>query len=231
MPQRTCGVSGCAKPHRARGLCSSHYNQQHQPDRHRKSTVACTVCGEPTLKAKRARHKPVCSMYCRWFLQNPVLSCPIPRTHPAHPRWAEPGHLLPVVWSPPVPRPERSRPRRVWVAGRCRHCTAPFVDRQPEARFCSTRCGRKYWRDERKNEVPHAIRLHVLERDGWRCQICRRGIPATLSVPHPKAGTVDHVVPRSQGGNHDPANLRAAHFECNWRRGNRGGGEQLALIG
>jgi 5-methylcytosine-specific restriction endonuclease McrA len=105
------------------------------------------------------------------------------------------------------------------------------VDRQPDARFCSKRCGRKYWRDQRKDEVPHATRLYVLERDGWRCQICRRGIPATLTVPHPKAGTADHVIPRSQGGNHDPANLRAAHFLCNTLRGNRGGNEQLALIG
>lgn len=231
MPQNTCGVEGCPKPHRARGLCSTHYNRQHQPDRHRKSTTSCVVCGKAVIKLPSKRYRPVCSMYCRWFLQNPVLECPIPESHPAHPRWAEPGRLLPVPWSPRPARPATPTTPKVWVAGRCRRCTQPFVDRQPEARFCSTRCGRKYWRDERKNEVPHATRLYVLERDGWRCQICRRSIPTTVTVPHPKAGTVDHVVPRSQGGSHDRANLRAAHFQCNWKRSNRGGNEQLALIG
>jgi 5-methylcytosine-specific restriction endonuclease McrA len=105
------------------------------------------------------------------------------------------------------------------------------VDRQTQARFCSARCGRKWWRTLHKHDVPYAVRLYVLERDGWRCQICKRGISALLTVPHPKAGTVDHVIPQSQGGTHDPANLRAAHMGCNSVRGNRGGNEQLALIG
>jgi hypothetical protein len=216
MPERTCSVDGCCAPHRARGLCSTHYNQQRQPDRHRKSTTQCTWCGRTCLKATTQRYGArFCSLDCRdtWRRRD----------------------RLPVLFVGQVIRPTLVKPEptklHVWVAGRCRHCTQPFVDRQPGARFCSKRCGRKYWRDERKHEVPHATRLYVLERDGWRCQICKRGIPATASVPHPKAGTVDHVLPRSQGGTHDRANLRAAHFDCNWKRSNKGGNEQLALIG
>lgn len=33
--------------------------------------------------------------------------------------------------------------------------------------------------------------------------------------------TVDHVVPRSKGGNDDIANLRPAHAHCNYARGAR----------
>lgn len=218
MPQRTCGTAGCPNAHRAKGLCSSCYNRQHQPDRHRKSTTRCTWCERTCLKATTQRYaERFCSLDCRdtWRRRD----------------------RLPVLYVGLVVRPEpvHVEPKpvklRVWVAGRCRRCTAPFVDRQPDARFCSKRCGRKYWRDQRKDEVPHATRLYVLERDGWRCQVCKRGIPATLAVPHHKAGTADHVIPRSQGGGNDAANLRAAHFICNTLRGNRGGNEQLALIG
>lgn len=219
MPQRTCGTSGCAKPHRARGLCSTCYNRKYMPaQRHTKGAVKCAWCGRTCLKAATQRYeRRFCSLHCRdtWRRRDrlPVL------------------YVGQVVRPNPKAEPAPEMRPRVWVAGTCRRCTAPFVDRQPEARFCSKRCGRKYWRDQRKDEVPHATRLYVLERDGWRCQICKRGIPATLAVPHPKAGTADHVIPRSQGGSHEPANLRAAHFRCNTLRGNRGGNEQLALIG
>lgn len=216
MPQRTCAVGGCTRPVRARGLCSTDYNRQHQPNRHTKSTVPCSWCGKPTQKHVAQRHGArFCSLACR-------------DTWPRRDK-------LPVLFAGQVvrPRPASSPPvsPRRWTAGRCKHCRTPFVDRQPDARFCSVRCGRRWWRAQYKDDVPHAVRLYVLERDGWRCHLCSRGIPATLSVPHPKAGTVDHVVPRSQGGDHDPANLRAAHMGCNSARNNRGGNEQLALIG
>lgn len=216
MPERTCSVDGCCAPHRARGLCSTHYNRQCQPDRHRKSTAQCAWCGRSCLKATTERYeRRFCSLACRdtWRRRDrlPVLFVgqvvrPEPAVHPA-----------------PAPA--------IWVAGWCRHCARPFVDRQPGARSCSPACTRRYWRKLYADEVPHSVRLHVLRRDQWRCQICRRAINPTLTVPHPRAGTVDHVIPQSQGGTHDAANLRAAHMGCNSMRSNRGGGEQLALIG
>ena len=65
MPQRTCGVAGCSNAHRAKGLCSSHYNQQHQPNRHRKSTVPCSVCGTPVFRVVTSSRRPACSVACR----------------------------------------------------------------------------------------------------------------------------------------------------------------------
>lgn len=59
------------------------------------------------------------------------------------------------------------------------------------------------------------LRLYVLERDGWRCQL--------EWAPGRKCGAiashVDHVIPRSVGGTDHPGNLRAACAACNLRRG------------
>lgn len=70
------------------------------------------------------------------------------------------------------------------------------------------------------------------DRDGWVCQICRRRVSrAAYSHADPMSKTLDHIIPRSHGGSDDPSNLRIAHQRCNSRRGNRGGNEQLMLIG
>ena len=56
------------------------------------------------------------------------------------------------------------------------------------------------------------VRLRVLDRDGWTCQL--RGPGCTLV-----AGTVDHIRALSEGGDpYDPANLRAACRHCNYSR-------------
>jgi hypothetical protein len=71
----------------------------------------------------------------------------------------------------------------------------------------------------------------IFNRDRWICGICRRKISRKLRWPHPKSVSLDHIIPMSEGGPHTRANCRAAHVKCNLRRSNRGGGEQLALIG
>jgi 5-methylcytosine-specific restriction endonuclease McrA len=73
-------------------------------------------------------------------------------------------------------------------------------------------------------------RQKVGERDGWRC-FCGKKIDPILKSPHPMSQSLDHIVPISDGGDHTYANVRIAHRLCNTRRGNRGGTEQLALIG
>ncbi len=56
------------------------------------------------------------------------------------------------------------------------------------------------------------VRRQVLVRDGYRCLI--KGPNCTIV-----ATTADHVIPKSQGGTDDPANLRAACGPCNQSRG------------
>ena len=71
----------------------------------------------------------------------------------------------------------------------------------------------------------------IAARDRYYCGICRKRVAMTKAVPHPKAPTIDHIVPLAEGGEDAAANVRLAHFICNSERGNRGGGEQLAMIG
>lgn len=60
-------------------------------------------------------------------------------------------------------------------------------------------------------KVPPVNRREVLRRDKHRCQYC--GSPKRL--------TLDHVIPRSKGGNHRWDNVVTACQSCNSRKGDR----------
>lgn len=53
-----------------------------------------------------------------------------------------------------------------------------------------------------------ALRIAILERDGYRCVYCGR-TSADVELQ------VDHVTPRATGGSDDATNLVAACFDCN----------------
>lgn len=53
------------------------------------------------------------------------------------------------------------------------------------------------------------------------CALCGQALHPDLPAGHPMSATADHIVPISRGGTHAMNNLRAAHFACNSRRGNR----------
>ncbi len=55
-------------------------------------------------------------------------------------------------------------------------------------------------------------RKAVLARDGWTCQYCGSSKPSL---------TVDHVIPRSRGGESVWENIVASCAPCNRRKGNR----------
>lgn len=64
-----------------------------------------------------------------------------------------------------------------------------------------------------------ALRKFVLERDQFQCQYCGDD-----------ADTVDHITPRSKGGDHSPENLVAACRSCNSRKKDRTPGEAGMLL-
>jgi len=72
---------------------------------------------------------------------------------------------------------------------------------------------------------------YIAERDHYRCGLCGKRVAMTRPVPHPKAPTIDHIVPLDAGGDDVKANVQLAHFICNSVKGSRGGGEQLLLVG
>jgi hypothetical protein len=70
----------------------------------------------------------------------------------------------------------------------------------------------------------------IFERDRYRCHICKRKCRRRAAVvPDPLAPTIDHLIPLAKGGEHTRANVATACFQCNSVKGDRGGGEQLAL--
>jgi 5-methylcytosine-specific restriction endonuclease McrA len=64
---------------------------------------------------------------------------------------------------------------------------------------------------ERHWKVPPVSRREVLRRDHHTCQYCGSG----------KRLTLDHVIPRSKGGQHTWNNIVAACESCNSRKGDR----------
>lgn len=71
-PTKNCTEPGCIGALRARGLCSTHYNQRHQPGRHRAHAASCAVCGASVARPTKARYRSVCSVDCRTLLQHGV---------------------------------------------------------------------------------------------------------------------------------------------------------------
>lgn len=121
----------------------------------------------------------------------------------------------------------------------CVHCGAVLPQsKRVDAMFCSEECNSAAHALKRKlrargdvTEEPGYVRLQIAERDRWRCGICGGAVSKTKRWPEPQAGSLDHIVPVSEGGSSDKSNLRLTHLVCNLRRGNGGGGEQLALLG
>jgi 5-methylcytosine-specific restriction endonuclease McrA len=70
------------------------------------------------------------------------------------------------------------------------------------------------------------LRTHVLRTKPPVCALCGQLIDLTLSGLHPDGPHVDHIVPRSKGGQDTYTNLQPTHRRCNLQRGNRplGGG-------
>ncbi|MCG9893734.1 MAG: HNH endonuclease [Thermosynechococcaceae cyanobacterium MS004] len=64
---------------------------------------------------------------------------------------------------------------------------------------------------ERRWKVPPVSRREVLRRDNHACQYCGSS----------KHLTLDHVIPRSKGGQHTWNNVVAACVRCNARKGDR----------
>lgn len=142
----------------------------------------------------------------------------------------------------------------------CQLCERSF-ERRLKQRFCSKQCANAWNGGHRPPYVPpadpnsaehqrtralaksRARQLRhaqtwdgisdgeILDRDGWRCGICRRRIGKGYKYPHPRSRSVDHIVPLSLGGDDTAVNKRAAHLGCNIRRGNEMGAEQLGLFG
>lgn len=235
-PARVCERAGCSRKHLARGLCSTHYNQEHQHNRHRKIVVHCDRCGRdyPKDESSAKRYK---SNICEPCWIRPAVVREAERLAKEERSAAR----LPrgIAQRKLDEAREGTKGWGVLVAGICGrpNCGEYFIRRYAGAAapspFCSSTCRRT--ERQRQRGINDEVRLAIFERDGWRCQIERcllrsRTIDREAKIPAPASPTVDHILPQSAGGDDEPANLRAAHFICNSARRDRGT-VQLALIG
>lgn len=128
------------------------------------------------------------------------------------------------------------RPATAWSPGRrqgpfeisCRLCGSVLIATRLAQRYCSALCSnraskrRLYAAGSRRRfpRVRYGERRAILERDGWRCGICRAVIDPALKFPHPGSASIDHVDP---DGAHAPANWQASHLACNVEKGHSAG--------
>jgi 5-methylcytosine-specific restriction endonuclease McrA len=68
------------------------------------------------------------------------------------------------------------------------------------------------------NWIDQVVRLAIYMRDEFKCVYCRRSLIHTAC---PFDLTLDHLVPRAQGGDHSVKNLATACRSCNSRKGAR----------
>lgn len=246
-----CSADGCTRGVLARGMCPTHYSAWHRQEHgrgarsDRQFTIVCAFCGEQAEVSKASAQ--CCSQQCAqrlrsgWSASREVVRwSPMP-TATEKLCTAQLGTRARNVWavdsSGTVRRRGGSTQPRLWVAGSCRRCGDPFVIvDQTRNRYCSQRCARSdaaaRRRARKKNAyVADVCRLDIFERDRWRCQICGCRVAKTKVVPHPKAPTIDHIVPLDAGGDHEPKNVQLAHNICNTRKGAGAANDQLRLIG
>ena len=73
---------------------------------------------------------------------------------------------------------------------------------------------RIYINIRRRREASSMKRLRIYMRDKFRCQYCGEKRPAGEL-------TLDHILPRSRGGDNSPVNVVTACVACNNRKGDR----------
>ena len=136
-------------------------------------------------------------------------------------------------------RPDTSRknsPRRQ-VERQCQCCGVSYTG-DPQSKYCSSRCWPSTQRNTRSRPkrvraaFVEEVRLeYLISRDAGLCQLCRKRVDRKRAVPHPKAPTIDHIVPLSQNGEHSRRNTQLACFACNCAKGPRSAGSQLRMFG
>jgi 5-methylcytosine-specific restriction endonuclease McrA len=216
VPDRTCATPGCTKPHRARGLCSTHYNQANA----KPVTMACAVCGTAVVKDQQYSRRVVCSYACRTWLQN-AGACDVPASHPSRSSRVpdtDPSRT-PITCDVPASHPSRA-PRRIWVAGNCVDCATPFIRTgwDYRSRYCSPRCLKRTQKRVRRAHQHGATGTFTWDafakltrRLGNRCAYCGTDNQGRPLEP-------DHVMPLSRGGHNGLANILPSCRDCNSRK-------------
>ena len=188
-----CSVEGCDGSARKRGWCASHYAQ-------------AKVSGQEPQPFK-----------WKWATSSPCMNCGV---SPDEVKFA--------------------RGFREFCSSNCRVTYSMYGGPRPTSTNCVA-CGieidltarnkrgqlqravTKFCRPCKRDYNKYKMSARELaERDGTDCGIC--GLPVDVTLTRADGldcPSVDHVLPRSRGGTHDPSNLQLAHLVCNMRKSDR----------
>ena len=233
-----CSIDGCETRARSRGWCDKHYQRwrtygdANAKVRPRSANVGpCAVEGCDTPSRKRGW---CASHYSQWQRTG--------ETRPFYYKWADKKKCA-VCGAEDWPH----KGRKV-CSGRCQQLLARHGERLQRELNC-TRCGsaidlferspssgRKRRADTLLCRTCHRSRylrhgtsaMELYNRDGSACSICGEDIDMTLRHPDLLCATVDHVLPVSHGGGHEPENLALAHLTCNVTKQARAGWKPAA---
>lgn len=221
-------IPGSGRPRKFCTDCSPRRvrpDRQVQPDR---PPHNCKVCGALiTTKAT------VCSNQCKWKVRarKPCSRCGKPSGWPANSTSRGEKCICRACRKASAPPP--LEPQN-WVCANCgKSCTRNAV-RGQVPKYCGRSCQQLASFHRRRARLFNAFveeiqRSEIFLADGYRCYLCGRMTDKTKSYPHPKAPTIDHIIPLAKGGLHERSNCRTACARCNWAKQDRGGGEQFAL--
>lgn len=84
------------------------------------------------------------------------------------------------------------------------------------------------WRQYRGNgwwntKPSRFVRNRLAGEQNWRCCYClvEMEMQEQVGQCHPRAATVEHLIPISLGGGHEESNLAIACFDCNAKRADK----------
>jgi hypothetical protein len=110
----------------------------------------------------------------------------------------------------------------------CKGCSNQFSTRKANQVYCGNDCANWYKEQVKRerdrlfiNSKTPALKRRIYFKTDGRCGICKSIIDLSLKYPDPASFSIDHIIPRSQGGTHGFDNLQPAHLACNAKRGNK----------
>lgn len=180
----------------------------------------CDECGEPFSPPNG--NAKICSKRCEYLRREKrrMINC----TECGGPMWKSR-----TVADKPVCRPCR----RLKPGYRMANMRAKGVVQTWDCLACGKKCTRPATKGQRPKWceecrrikvssgrwIPSTTRRAIYDRDNWTCGICLEPVDRSLiGTPSIWRPSLDHIIPRSVGGGHEPENLRLAHLWCNSAR-------------
>jgi 5-methylcytosine-specific restriction endonuclease McrA len=137
----------------------------------------------------------------------------------------------------------RAAAKKAIVDRPCKECGDCFAPEYGDMRrvFCSDICSKRNARRIGRKKERARLRCvnveavdpgRVFDRDGWRCQCCRKPTPREKrGTYHARAPELDHIIPLAKGGEHSYRNTQLLCRACNGAKSDTDGGQQMRLFG